>query len=136
MENRLHYLISMSFLKLNSNRFKAMGKKSLIWKKSSSELTTGSLDLYANYHHLCFPCKAVHVCIIVLSEHTEFIKISCAIITTRTDFQGEAAQGQESKGVLRGGKDVPCQLQYKTYGYDAVPRKLKKGAYWCLLQDH
>lgn len=86
MESRLHYLISLFFLNPTDVKLREVNRISELERKRVFQLATGSLDLYVNCHHPCFPCKAVHVCTLVLSEHTELVIVCCAILTTKTDF--------------------------------------------------
>lgn len=122
MESRLHYLISLFFLNPADVKQWEINRISELERKPVFQLATGSPGPFVNCPHPCFLCKAVHVCMTVLCEHTDIMTVCCAIFTPRLSFRVKHSE-DESKGALTGeGGLCPISFSTKFNGYDIVPR--------------
>lgn len=87
---------------------------------------------------LCSPGKGVPVYIHVLSEHTEFINLSYAVIKAKTLWGagGEEVQGSKSKGALsrRGGCALSAPVQESMAAM--FPAHWRRKTYQSLLDNH
>lgn len=97
MESRLHYLISLFFLDPADVKQWEINRISELERKPVFQLATGSPGLYVNCPHPCFPCKAVHVCTLVLREHTDIMTVCCAILTPRLSFRVKHSEDKRAR---------------------------------------